>query len=99
MHRASHESCAGSTVLSPIVEAMKRTAKLSLNRETLRILTLDGQLLRQVAGAILTATCLYSECGVGCTGLTRGNRLVTISKLNRHSRSVCDSPARPVAFG
>ena len=51
---------------------MKRNAKLSLNRETLRILTLDGQLLRQVAGAIITATCVYSECGVGCTGPDSG---------------------------
>lgn len=51
---------------------MKRKVKLSLNRETLRILTLDGQSLRQVAGAILTATCVYSVCGVGCTGPDSG---------------------------
>lgn len=44
---------------------MKKNAKLSLSRETLRILTLDGSSLQRVAGAATTypyTRCAVSEC-------------------------------------
>ena len=52
---------------------MKRNVKLSLNRETLRLLTLDGQSLRQAVGAeVRTVTCLYMT-GCSCQPAPSGN--------------------------
>lgn len=53
---------------------MKKNAKLGLNRETLRILNLDGPSLRRVVGAtsLIHTRCAESVCG-SCPVYPSGN--------------------------